>query len=98
MADSAALKAAYQTEVDKISDTLDNARANYQLARFIDALDAQNALETGSIQSYSIAGRSVTKANLSEGRQMVGELEAQLYELIYGSAILLDLNTGVAEP
>ena len=97
-ASSTALKAAYQTEVDKISDTLTNAEADYILDRWIEALDAQNALEGGSIQSYSIHGRSITKANISEGRNAADSLRAQLHQLIYGAESLMDMNTGVAQP
>jgi len=97
-ASSTALKAAYQTEVNKISGTLEKAEADYLLDRWIEALDAQNALEAGQIQSYSIAGRSVTRANLKDGRSVADRLRAQLQMLIYGAESLMDMNTDVAEP
>jgi len=97
-ASSTALKAAYTTEVAKISDTLLNAEATYLLDRYIEALDSQNSLEGGSIQSYSIAGRTVTKSNLSEGRTLTDSLRGQLHGLIYGHESLMDMNTEIAQP
>jgi hypothetical protein len=97
-ASSAALKTAYQTEVDKITDTLQNAKADYLLDRFIEALDNQNALEANEITSYSIAGRTVTNANPNVGAQAVRILQSDLESLIYGTVHLSDFNTGIAEP
>jgi len=97
MASSTALKAAYLVEVEKIGDTLNKARATYLLDRWTEALDAQNSLESGSIQSYSIAGRSVTKANLKDGQAAIDQLESQLYLMIYGSESIMDLNNNSQE-
>jgi len=96
MADSTALKAAYLVEVNKIGDALQLAQATYTLDRWTEALDAQNALEAGSIQSYSIAGRSVTKANISEGQTAIDKLHSNLFYMIYGSESLMDLNNTIA--
>lgn len=97
-ASSAAMKAAYTTEVAKISDTLLNAEATYTLDRWIEALDKQQQLEANNIISYSVAGRSVTRSNMSEGRALVETLRADLQAMIYGSESLMDMNTEVAQP
>jgi hypothetical protein len=97
-ASSTALKAAYTTEVAKIDDTLTNAEATYLLDRWIEALDKQNELEANNITSYSIAGRTVTRSNISEGQEACNQLRAQLFQMIYGSASLVDLNSEIAEP
>ena len=97
-ASSTALKAAYTTAIGNLDDTLINAEATYLLDRWIEALDSQNAVEAGSIQSYSIAGRTVSKANLTEGAKLVDRLRGQLQIFIYGSESLMDMNTEVSEP
>ena len=97
-ASSTALKAAYTTEVAKVTGTLDNAKANYQLDRWIEALDAQNAVEAGELLSYSIAGRTITRKNQAVGAQAVRILQHDLESLLYGSVHLSDFNDSVAEP
>ena len=52
--DPTALKAAFTTEIAKISDTLRNAEATYTLDRWTDAVTQQSALEANQISSYSI--------------------------------------------
>jgi len=98
MASSTALKAAYETEIAKISDTLDKARATYLKDSYIEALDKQNQLEANGVESYTIAGRTIQRANMAEGRGLIRKMESELQELIYGSEVQLDMNTGVAEP
>lgn len=97
-ASSTALKAALLVEVNKIKDALPLAEATYTLDRYIDALDQQNALEAGAIDSYSIAGRSVTRRNAASGQAVVDALRARLNQMIYGSVTMMDMNVGVAEP
>lgn len=94
MADSTALKAAYTTAIANIDDTLLNAEATYMLDRWIEALDSQNEMEAGSISSYSIAGRTVTKTNATEGRNLVESLRGNLQIFIYGSESLMDMGEG----
>jgi len=95
---TAALKAAYQTEINKLSDTLGKARANYALARLMDALDSQAALEANEIQAYSIAGRQVTMRNPSVGQAAIDRLTADLDAMIYGTVTLADMNYEVDQP
>ena len=96
-ASSTALKAAFTTEIAKISDTLQNAEAAYTLDRYIEALDKQNALEAGNVTSYTMAGRTFTKRNASDGQAIVQQLRADLNKFIYGTVTLLDNNHGVTE-
>ena len=98
MASSTALKTAYTTAVGHIDDTLLKAEATYLLDRWVEALDAQNAVEGGQIQSYTIAGRTVTKSSLGEGSKLIDRLRGQLQMMIYGSAILLDMNEEDSQP
>ena len=97
-APTAPLKAAYQTEIDKLSDTLGKARANYALDRLIDALNSQSALESKEIQSYTIAGRTVSRRDSTAGIDLIDRLTADLDGMIYGTVTLVDMNTEEAEP
>ncbi len=97
MASSTALKAAFTTEIAKISDTLQNAEATYTLDRYIEALDKQNALEAGNIISYTMAGRTFTKRNAGDGQAVVQQLRADLNKFIYGRVYLSDNNRGVSQ-
>lgn len=97
-APTAALKAAYQTEINKLSDALGKARANFALDRLIDALTSQSALESNEIQGYTIAGRTVSRRNSTEGLDLIDRLTADLDGMIYGSVTLVDMNKEVAEP
>jgi len=95
---TAAVKAAYATEIDTISGTLQKARATLQLNRWIAALTSQMQLEENEIASYTIAGRTVTRRDMAMGQSTIDDMEATLQEMIYGSATLVDMNMQVAEP
>jgi len=93
MADIAPLKAAYETEIATISDTLRKARATYQLDVYCDAMAKQAALEANDITSYSIAGRTITRRDIKAGQQATQQLAYDLESAIYGTSSLIDNNT-----
>ena len=78
------LKAALQVEVDGIADAVDKAEAQVLLDRYAAALTAQSELESGAVQSYTIAGRQVTRRNPQEGAGAIAGLRSQLYCYIRG--------------
>lgn len=92
------LKTAFETEIAKISNDLSSKMATYKLDAYIAALEKQTAMESNEIQSYTIAGRTITRRNVSEGKAAVAALEADLMKLIYGSKTLMDMNTNVSQP
>ncbi len=79
-----ALKAAILVEVEKIADPITKAEATVLLDRYTDALSAQSDLESGGIQSYTIAGRTVNRHNIGDGTASINALKGELYRLING--------------
>jgi len=79
-----ALKAAILVEVADIEDAIAQAEATVLADRYCDALAAQSELESGGIQSYTIAGRQVTRSNLNDGTASINALKAELYRYIRG--------------
>lgn len=92
--DPTALKTAFTTEIDRISDTfpLRKPEATYTLDRWFDAASGVAELESGTITSYTMAGRTFTFSGVENLRKIEGELRAKLERLIYGNTHLLDLN------
>jgi len=88
------LKQAFLDEIETISDTLIKARARYYVDRMIDAYEKQSALENNEIASYTVMNRTFTRRNVTEGREVIYELEADLRTMIYGSVTLADINLG----
>ena len=79
-----ALKAVILAEVADIEDAIAKAEATVLADRYCDALAAQSELEAGGIQSYAIAGRQVTRSNLSDGTASINALKSELYRYIRG--------------
>lgn len=87
-----ALKAALQAEIDGLADALDKAEAQVALDRYASALTAQSEMEGGAVQSYTIAGRTVTRRTAETGVRLLAELRAQLYRYIRGSVAVVDMG------
>ncbi len=95
MADTQGLQLAFESEIQKISSPLLQAKATYLLETYIQALQKQSALEANEIVSYSIAGRSFTRRDGTAGRSLVTGMERELKDLIYGTVTLVDMNSSV---
>lgn len=91
-ANISALKAALAAKIAANTDldALAIAEANQALDRYADALTAQSSLESGSIAAYSLAGRSITKRNLSEGHALLNRLKGEVYSYIRSDTVLID--------
>ena len=92
------LVAEYTTQIATISDDLTRLEATYKLEVWAAAVAKLTALQSGVIQTYSIAGRSFTRYNIGDFEATVKSLQADLYRYIYGSISLLDMNTVTGEP
>ena len=65
-------------------------QATEAIERWYAAAQAQAARETSIIQSYSIAGRTVTYAQFEAGRTFVDQLKAEVEAILYcrGSGLM----------
>ena len=86
------LKTEWLTQIATIEDSLLKAEAPAALDRYIAAYSEQSELEAEGIESYSIAGRSVTHRKPENGTSLVAQLRAQLNRLVYGKTSLVNLN------
>ena len=75
-----------------ITDSLAQAEAAVLCDRSIDALSSQSELEAGNVQSYTIAGRSVTRRNMAEGKSAISQLRTELYNYIRGPISYIDMG------
>ena len=89
-----ALKTAWETEIAKIGDTLQNAKATYLLDSYIAGLTSQASLSSNDISSYTIAGRTVTRRNADSGQSLIDSMENELTQLVYGSVTQADADFG----
>lgn len=86
----------WTTEIATISDTLLQKEATYMLERYTAAVQQLASLENNEISSYTIAGRSVTRRNIGEGRSAIESLRRDLWNAVYGTYTLADMNTTTA--
>jgi hypothetical protein len=93
----AALQTAWETEIAKISDTLINAKATFQLDGYIAAVQQQASLEAKDIASYSIGSRTFTYRDVNSGAAAIQSLEDSLHDMVYGRTNLVDFNTRITE-
>ncbi len=83
-----AAKLAAETDLDALAV----AEANVLLDRYIAALDAQASMEAGALESYSIAGRTITRRDPGQGQPLIEDLRRQLYAYFRDDVILTDMG------
>ena len=83
-----ALKVALEAEIDSMTDALGKAEASVLCDRYIDALEAQASMEAGAIQSYTIAGRTVTRRDPAAGEALTRSLRSELNAYIGGNVVV----------
>lgn len=92
MANIDTLKTALEAEIEHIDDDLAKAEAAVLCDRYIAALTGQSDMEAGAVQSYSIAGRTVTRRNAGEGQRLIESLRSQLYAYLRGPGALVSMG------
>ena len=83
-----ALKVALEAEIAAMTDALGKAEASVLCDRYIDALTAQSSMESGAIQSYTIAGRTVTRRDPAAGEALTRSLRSELNAYIGGNVVV----------
>lgn len=91
-----ALKAALQTKVDEVTDTLLNARAQVKLDQYIAAESAYSNLTASAADSYSDVRGSVSKRDIDIARDQKEALYNELAELLLQADVELPAVSGVA--
>ena len=87
------LKAAYQVEANLLTDTIAKSKALILIDQYMAALEAQATASANDVTSYSIGGRSVTRADATRYADIVRSLEAQLNEVLHGFVTYADFRT-----
>ncbi len=91
-ANTDALKTAILAELDKLADGIGKAEARVLCDRYIAAVEGQTAVESGAVQSYTIAGRTVTRRNLADGSSAINSLRRQLMAYVNGQVSVVDMG------
>lgn len=86
-----ALDTAYRAKIAELSDDLTKAEAEVACDRYIAAMTSQSELETGSVQSYTIAGRTITRRNAETGHVLIAVLRREFMTYI-GGRLLVDMG------
>jgi len=84
------LKAALVVEANTITFNLDKLECLADIDAWYNATTAVNALSASNVTSYSIAGRTVTRANLTATRNEASQLLTKIKERLYGSGGLAE--------
>ena len=82
------LETALKAEINSMTDALGKAEASVLCDRYIAALTAQSSMESGAIQSYSIAGRTVTRRDPAAGEELTRSLRSELNAYIGGNLVV----------
>jgi len=86
------LQAALLAQCLLIVDPIDQAEAQMLVSEYIGLRQAVLALSSSSVSSYSIAGRSVTKSNLTELRLMARQARENLRDYLPDTAVQASQN------
>ena len=78
------LKAALIVAAAELTDTVTRLECLALIDDWYACRIAVAAVQSNSVQSYSIAGRSITKHNLSDFVQMERDMYARISEHLYG--------------
>ena len=89
-ANTTSLKTLLQAKAALLTDEIDKYRCLEAIDQYIAALDAQAAATSSDVQSYSIAGRSVTRSGGQSFANVVKRLEREVFGYLYGNVTLAD--------
>ncbi len=91
-ANTVALKTAILAEIDNLDDGIGKAEARVLCDRYVAAVDGQASVESGAVQSYTIAGRTVTRRNLGDGQSALKALRRELMAYVNGVFSVVDMG------
>ena len=86
------LETALDAKVAELTDDIAKYKGYILVDQYIAALQQQANATATDITSYSIGGRSVTRAGSQDYAAIVSDLEAQLNRLLYGGRTLADFR------
>jgi hypothetical protein len=89
MAAIADIQAALLARAATITDALQKAECEAAIAEYIALRTAILALSGSQVTSYSLAGRSVTRADLASLRAQASAARAEIVDCMDGGAILI---------
>jgi hypothetical protein len=80
------LKAAYETQIAKLTDTFLSANAAVLLDEFIALKTAALTLSAVTLDSYSVAQRSVQRRKIADANSAANQKQVELHRAIFGMA------------
>lgn len=90
----AAEKAYYSTQAALLTNALAKVQADSAIEIWYTAAVAQATEDANAVQSYTIAGRSVTRRATQDGAKAVTDLKSKIMELLYcGPFVSVDLSS-----
>ncbi len=89
------LKTALDAKAGELSDSLDQLECLALIAEWYAARTAVSALASTDVQQYTLAGRSVTRANLPALRDDVDRMWQRIVGILYPGGALVDLRGSV---
>ena len=89
------LQTALEALADDLDSTVDKLKCKILIDQYIDALEAQATTVATDIQSYTIGGRTVTRAQVMQMQGQVNNLEKQINNILYGNTSYGDFNVQV---
>jgi hypothetical protein len=84
------LKTLLQAQAALLTSDIDKYRCLEAIDQYIAALDAQSVSASSDVQSYSWAGRSVTRFGNDSYASVVKRFEREVFTLLYGTVTLAD--------
>ena len=91
--DTNPIKSLMLAEAEAISDPLERAEAVAAIELYVSALGKYHELtDGGSIQSYTIAGRTITRNNIGDAQKQLEHLRRAAYAYIRGSITYIDMG------
>lgn len=79
-----ALRTAYETEIAKLTDPILSASATCLLDEFVAMKTAALSLSSVTMDSYSIAQRSIQRRKIQDATSAANQKQIELNRLIYG--------------
>ena len=95
MATYAELQTLLEAQADELQDDIAKCKCKLLIDQYVDALEAQATSVDTNVQSYTIGGRTVTRAEVMKMQAQVSNLEKQINNILYGNVSYADFNVQV---